>query len=380
MATMRRTAIGERIGGGAWALAWMWPMIPAAVAVGQGKVHHAPLAGAGLLAFVVLYLVLVVGAFDDEHQTGRIDYLLLAAFTAVSLALVFAYGSTSDSWLNIVLYVSVCGVAVLRRPVAVAWVISSAAFLASYDLWLGHERTHGGFDANVLSDTFGLLLASALVFVVKQMIGYISVLQATRKQLARTAVVEERERFSRDLHDLLGHTLSLIVVKAEVIRRLADRDTEAVAREAAEIEEIGRQALAEVREAVTGYREPRFATELDRARAALTDAGITVRVQEAGGPLPEGVGAPLAWAIREAATNVIRHSRARTCTVMIHVKPDIARLEVVDDGVGSAGPAHRGTGLLGLQERLAAVGGTVSTSSGDGFQLVVSMPLTAVAA
>jgi two-component system sensor histidine kinase DesK len=370
----------DRIGGAIWALAWMWPMIPAAVAVAQGKVHPAPVAGAGLLAFVGLYLVLVVNAFDGEHPTGRSDYLMLAAFTAVSLALVFAYGSTSDNWLSILLYVSVCGVAVLPRKPATAWAAGSAAFLAGYGLWLGRGRSGGAWDANVLSDTFGLLLASALVFVVKQMIGYISILQATRKQLARTAVVEERERFSRDLHDLLGHTLSLIVVKAEVVRRLAGRDPDAVAREASEIEEIGRRALTEVREAVSGYREPLFATELDRARAALTDAGIAVRVQETGGPLPDGIGAPLAWAVREAATNVIRHSRARTCTIVIHVKPDTATLEVADDGVGAAGPPHRGTGLLGLQERLAAVGGTVVTSSGGGFRLTASMPLPVVAA
>jgi two-component system sensor histidine kinase DesK len=262
---------------------------------------------------------------------------------------------------------------------AIVWVIGTIAILVYYGT-LGPARNAPFAEWAEL--VFGVLMASALVYAQKRIMIYIDQLRDTRAKLARTAVAEERVRFSRDLHDLLGHTLSLIVVKAEVVRRLAETDGPAAAREAAEIEAIGRKALAEVREAVTGYREPDFAIELDGCRSALMDAGMSVQVSQPSEALPAPANTLFGWAVREAATNAIRHSRARTCTIEVLTNGETATLDIADDGVGGRVDGGSGTGLLGLRERFALAGGTVETSSqnGKGFRLTASVPIPGGAA
>ena len=169
------------------------------------------------------------------------------------------------------------------------------------------------------------------------------------------AVEQERLRFSRDLHDLLGHTLSVIVVKSEAARRLAPRDLDAALAQVTDIESVGRQALTEIREAVTGYREGSLATELDRARSALSAAGIEPVVRRSGPPLAPQTEALLGWVVREAVTNVVRHSGATRCEITVDGTPDRVRLTVADNGTrrdgsspvparrASAAPASRGS-------------------------------------
>jgi len=195
-------------------------------------------------------------------------------------------------------------------------------------------------------------------------------------------VAQERLRFSRDLHDLLGHSLSLMVVKAEVARRLGPADGAASAREAADIETIGRRALAEVREAVTGYRERLLATELTGARSALADAGIRAVVREPGPPLPGAVDDAFAWAVREGVTNVIRHSGAHECVIDVRRDECAAILTIVDNGATVADQhPTRGNGLRGLSERLDLLGGTLRAGPdpAGGFRLTATVP-TPVAA
>jgi two-component system sensor histidine kinase DesK len=217
-----------------------------------------------------------------------------------------------------------------------------------------------------------------VMFVLRRLFTTIGLLREAREELARAAVAEERLRFSRDLHDLLGHTLSAVVVKAEVVRRLAERNPAQAAEAAADIETIGRQALVEVREAVTGYRERDLAAELDGARAALSDAGIAPTVRRAAGTLDDRADALLGWAVREGATNVIRHSRATCCTISLRYDDDRAVLQIADDGTGRDGgaPGSAGNGLRGLAERFAAVGGTVRAEAvpGGGFTLTATVP------
>jgi two-component system sensor histidine kinase DesK len=203
----------------------------------------------------------------------------------------------------------------------------------------------------------------------------IAELRRAREDLTRLAVAEERLRFARDLHDLLGHSLSTISLKSQLARRLAAGDP-AVSAEIADIETVTQKALAEVREAVTGYRHSTFADELDTARAALAAAGIEVSAHLAGTPLPAQADGMLGWAVREAATNVIRHSQARTCRIRLTRQHDTAVLEVRDDGVGPG--EGSGNGLTGLAERLNAAGGVLDTGAaqGKGFQLTVRLPLT----
>jgi two-component system sensor histidine kinase DesK len=230
-------------------------------------------------------------------------------------------------------------------------------------------------DSEIGANAFNVLMSCGLVFAIRRMAGYIRELRATQAELARSAVEQERLRFSRDLHDLLGHTLSLVVVKAEVVRRLVPRDPEAAISQAADIETIGRNALAEVRQAVTGYRARTLAAELDGARTALSDAGIALTVREEGAPLPPEADALFGWAVREGVTNVIRHSRAGRCEIAVHQAGDQTTLEIRDDGVGPSGSAA-GNGLRGLSERLDAAGGSLRFAAGGtgGFLLTATLP------
>jgi two-component system sensor histidine kinase DesK len=209
-------------------------------------------------------------------------------------------------------------------------------------------------------------------------------LSEARAELAEMAVTRERERFARDLHDLLGHSLSVITLKAELAgRMLRDRPDDA-AREVAELEQVARTALGEVREAVSGYRQPTLEGELAGARMALSAAGIEADVEQARIPLDPAVEAVLAWAIREGATNVIRHSGARHCTVRITASLTDAGVEVIDDGGGSSPPAAGngrsggGHGIAGLAERARLLDGTISAGdlAGGGYRLAVTVPVS----
>jgi two-component system sensor histidine kinase DesK len=204
-------------------------------------------------------------------------------------------------------------------------------------------------------------------------------LRAAREELARNAVAEERLRFARDLHDLLGHSLSLIALKSELAGRLAERDPARARQEMADVEAAARQALAEVRDAVSGYRQVGLDQALAEARSALSAAGVTLRPPATTDGLPAAVDAVLGWVVREATTNVLRHSRARTVTVELVPGPDDVRLTVTDDGRGDDGPW--GAGLAGLAERVEALGGRLEAgrAPGHGFRLTAVVPTRVVA-
>jgi len=212
----------------------------------------------------------------------------------------------------------------------------------------------------------------------------VAALRAAREELARRAVAEERLRFARDLHDLLGHSLSLITLKNELAGKLLPGEPERAAKEIKEAEGVARRALREVREAVAGYRQPTLGEELIGAREMLAAAGIAGRIENGAGPLPRPVDALLAWAVREGVTNVIRHSRARHCTVRVARADGSVTAEVADDGrgpppaPGAVGGAAGGSGLAGLTERVADVAGAAFEAGplpGGGFRLRVSLPL-----
>jgi two-component system sensor histidine kinase DesK len=233
----------------------------------------------------------------------------------------------------------------------------------------------------------GVFLAGMVVLFMNRMLNLIAELNAAREELARLAVADERLRFARDLHDLLGHTLSLIAVKSEVVRRLVHFDAEAAAREAADIELVSRQALAEVREAVTNYRERSLDVELEGARLTLLAAGIEATIHQPEERLPDLVESVLGWTVREGVTNVVRHSNGRHCAIDLRQADGIAVLEICDDGSGvpegaagadaADGAPREGTGLRGLAERLAAARGGLEAGRrpDGGFRLAVTVPL-----
>jgi two-component system sensor histidine kinase DesK len=183
-------------------------------------------------------------------------------------------------------------------------------------------------------------------------------LAAARAEVARLAAENERSRIARDLHDLLGHSLTTITVKAGLARRLTERgDAERAATEITEVERLGRQTLGQVRSAVSGYRDVTLAGELASAREVLRAAGIEPMLPGAVDGVDADAAELLGWVLREAITNVVRHSRAARCTVTLGPR----WIEVADDGRG--GVVGSGNGLIGLRERVAALGGTLTVTN-----------------
>jgi len=211
-----------------------------------------------------------------------------------------------------------------------------------------------------------------------QLLSTVQELHAAREEIARLAVADERVRFARDLHDLLGHSLSLIALKAELAARLLPARAQEAGQEVEDIASVSRRALGEVREAVAGYRRPTLDAELAGAREALAAAGIEVDADAPPAALPADAEALLAWAVREATTNVLRHAAARRVAIRVGADSSEASLEVVDDGRGAAGTAvDDGTGLAGLAERVARLDGRLEAAprAEGGFRVAVSVPL-----
>ena len=213
-------------------------------------------------------------------------------------------------------------------------------------------------------------------------------LHAAQEEIARLAVTTERLRIARDLHDLLGHNLSLITLKSELARRLISIAPERASTEIGDIEQVARTTLQEVREAVASYRLPTLPNELQNAHEILAAAGIAYHYTgDDGYMLPGAIEAALAWTVREGVTNIIRHSRARQCTLCITSNTHNIRLELINDGASltpidlqassSSNTGNRGTGLRGLAERIDILHGqfNVGPRSDGNFCLSVSLPL-----
>ncbi|MHA0036085.1 sensor histidine kinase [Deinococcus sp. PESE-13] len=199
--------------------------------------------------------------------------------------------------------------------------------------------------------------------------------QLEKEKLAAGA---ERERIARDLHDLLGHTLSVIVLKSELAGKLAEKHPQRAAAEIREVERISREALSEVRAAVQGYRGSGLAAELARAKVALDTAGIRLVITDTLPELPTDLESTLAMVLREAVTNVVRHSGASELRLTLRGQANGFQLTLQDDGRG--GDAPEGTGLNSMRERLRAMGGTFERDGQMGTRLQAFVPLSAGAA
>jgi two-component system sensor histidine kinase DesK len=203
-------------------------------------------------------------------------------------------------------------------------------------------------------------------------------LRKANEEVENLAKVAERERIARDLHDVLGHTLSVITLKSELAGKLIDRDPERAGREIREVEQISRQALTDVRDAIRGYRSQGLAAELVQAKSTLETAGLTVQCDAATTvKLPAMQESVLSLAVREAVTNVVRHARARTCRMRLEQQNGSCRLEIHDDGRG--GSNGEGNGLRGMRERVEMLGGTLQRSTEAGTTLTITLPLKDVA-
>jgi two-component system sensor histidine kinase DesK len=310
---------------------------------------------------------------------SRLSWLLFVTLSVLVLVL-----SVIDdpSWLWLLIGTS--AIAGLLLPLRTAFTVVVLFTLFPLFLML---KLHGGLTG---VDWWWLIALMLLVrglgldmIGVARMGSAIRELHAARRELARLAVLEERERLSRDLHDLLGQTLSMITLKSELARHLVKEEPDRCAQELAEIERVSRQTLREVREAVAGYRQPRLESELQGALQLLSAAGIDAHIDPIQEGLPPAVDAALAWTVREGVTNVIRHSRAQQCRIQLAHKNGIVMAEVLSDGgqrVQMERTLRPGLGLAGLQERVSVLGGCLEagplTLSGkEHFRVHVELPL-----
>jgi two-component system sensor histidine kinase DesK len=333
-------------------------------------------------AFWLVYLGQTVnGVAEHAHGAGAIvGYVLVAAFAATYLAALpmgwdrtmhrvfwalyaLAIGLTvAESFfahqdaLVFGVYIAVLSVAAWRNgsvPAVGALILAVALTPRFVPGWGGQIDWAGGLT---------VFLVAFAMFGFFMIIRSNVELHAARTEVARLAAENERTRIARDLHDLLGHSLTTITVKAGLARRLSPRDPERAADEIAAVEQLARRTLVEVRAAVAGYRDVTLAGELASAREVLRAADIEADLPGAIDVVDADGVEPFGWVVREAITNVVRHSRAKRCTITVGPR----WIEIVDDGCGSAAAqARRGNGLRGLAERMAALGGTVSAYGTD---------------
>jgi two-component system, NarL family, sensor histidine kinase DesK len=366
---------------GKWAMMISLIFFIAPVVDAAGKLSGARLAGGLALSaiFVAIYWRTMVGGWliddrtvdDERHATIRIGAL---AVIAAGLAAIGG-GDWSGTWCFVA---AATGLRIERRyAIPTLFVLAFAA--AGTEALAG---TGSGAAVSLFVVTIGVGLLTGgfrrLRVVNRQ-------LNAARDEIGRLAVADERLRFARDLHDLLGHSLSVVALKSELASRLIEEHPDQAAEHVRDIEAVSRRALSEVREAVAGYRRPLLSAELAGARSTLAAAGIEVEAAPAPAvELPPDAEAVLAWAIREGATNVLRHADARHVRISVAVNRDDAALELIDDGCGTEGKdcdeADDGTGLAGLAERVARVRGRMNAAphSDGGFRLAVTVPLEAV--
>jgi two-component system sensor histidine kinase DesK len=340
------------------------------------------LACAGLAIFVACYSRIMwphpLRGTQCERWSIHTAYPLLAGLVGLVLMLSLAYGG-AFLWL----LVGVSAMAGVLLPPRDAFLTVMALTLLTFG---ASVSIAGGIGATDWLHVIPLvLLVRGLGLDMAGVVRLASALHevhAARGELARMAVVEERLRMARDLHDLLGHTLAMITLKSELAARLVEQDRAQAALEMREVEQAARQTLREVRMAVAGYRQPTLQSELDGARQLLETAAIAYTIEQPRDTLPVAVDAVLAWVVREGVTNVIRHSNARWCRVRIRATSERISAEIANDGArahrpnGASSPAS--TGLASLAERVAAHGGqlTAGTLQADDtcFQLCVELP------
>ncbi|WAX55644.1 sensor histidine kinase [Jatrophihabitans cynanchi] len=345
-----------------WAFPGIWLIYLAQVVGGVAK--HASgaveIAGYAIIGvFAIIYLAAIPAGWENAHKTFWSLYVVTLLLTGVELLI-----AHEDAFVFCV-YVTVLTVASRARwgvAMVGAMALASAVVPAVVPGW----NADSGFGTAV-----------SIVLVGMAMFGFFAIIRsnielaAARAEVARLAAENERTRIARDLHDLLGHSLTTITVKAGLARRLAERaEFERAAKEIAEVETLSRSTLSDVRAAVAGHRDVTLAGELATSREVLRAAGVIAELPASVADVPAELSELFGWVLREAVTNVVRHAHAAHCIVTLGPN----WIEVRDDGRG--GTVGAGNGLTGLRERVAADGGTVEVSGTNrGWTVRVDVPL-----
>ena len=365
----------------AWLVCLFFPLIT--LVRGPSPWWRLVLGLCALLFFAVGYTWLMWPHPASRGARGRVrsrlSFLLFGALAALVLVLSLLYG---PSWLW--LFIGVSAIAGLLFPMRAAFAVIVLFTLLPLFITIGMEGGIAGVDWWWLIALMLLVRGLGLDMIgVARMGSAIRELQAARRELARLAVIEERERLSRDLHDLLGQTLSMIALKSELARQLVTEEPGRCSQEIFEIEQVARHTLREVREAVADYRQPTLSSELEGARQLLSAAGIDGEIDPIRQALPPAIDAALAWTVREGVTNVIRHSRARRCHIRVIHQNGQACVEVLSEGgrrEQAESTARPGLGLAGLRERVSALGGRIEAGplalqGREHFRVHVELPL-----
>jgi two-component system, NarL family, sensor histidine kinase DesK len=322
-----------------------------------------------LVAFLV-FLATCIYAIRGRLEPKPLPVIVRVWLLDCAIAVALTVGDRSD-WSLLFYYVLALGGIRLPRPWNVVSVVAIAVIgTVSADVGGAKHEAVWGLGLSLLGIGAAMVSLGELMHTTRELF-------QARAEVARLAVADERERFARDLHDLLGHSLSVISLKAQLARKRLPEDPHAALADVTDIETVSREALREVRDAVSGYRKPVLDTELLGARTALDAAGIETTIDRPAVELPPDVEAVLAWTVREAATNVIRHSGATHSTIRLVPALDQASVEIVDDGRGANGSSASGSGLTGLRERLAKAGGRLEAGprdDGPGFRVRAIVP------
>lgn len=313
---------------------------------------------------VFVYLHLCAYYFDGA-QRRRLSYIagifalgyVLAPFNFASLGyLIFGF--------------FLLGYAAPTRWASGAIVLSIVAYI--FEIWMLGASTDSMLSVLIPAVTLAIIAIFTSFAHCHQV-----QMRRSHEEILRLATLAERERIGRDLHDLLGHTLSVVALKSELARKLIDRDLDAARTEIAEVERVARDSLSQVRTAVSGIRNTALSAELVAATALLEAQGLKVKCETENVKLPHDRETALALSLREAATNIRRHSGATGVTIRVKQESQAVVVEVADDGRG--GRIVPGNGLTGMRERLGNVGGTLAllTNQHGGTLLRASVPLPA---
>ena len=313
--------------------------------------------GAGLVAFLSFY-------FAFFHLCRPWNQVCIAGIAALGAI----YAPFNGGSACFFIYAASMVPFAMETELAAALAIAALVVTATLEWWLFPISNGFLFPATFLSTFIG---AGNIFFAQRNR--HIERLRKAHEEIEHLAKVAERERIARDLHDVLGHTLSLITLKSELAGKLFERDPAQAKAEIRDIEQTARQALAEVRQAIGGYRSKGLAAEITQARQTLETAGVEVELHSSPMVLPATQESVLALSLREAVTNVVRHAGARHCRLLLDRVNGHAHLEVEDDGRG--GYQIEGNGLRGMRERVEALGGMVTRDTTNGTRLEVSLPV-----
>jgi two-component system, NarL family, sensor histidine kinase DesK len=315
-----------------------------------------------LVGFGACYLTAMPYMWAGRRRAFWTLYAVLVALVVVEA--LFAHES-AFVMVTFLVVLTIAGLNERAAAIVAGYIVATAVVPALIPSW------HSGVDYD---GAFSILIVAMAMYGFFAIVRSNQALSVARAEVAQLAAEMERNRIARDLHDLLGHSLTTITVKAALARRLSATDPVRAAREIAEVEELSRRSLADVRAAVSNYRDVTLAGELAAGREMLRAAGVDPQFPNACDVVRPEHAELFGWVVREGVTNVVRHARATRCSITLHVDA----LEVVDDG-SAAGTFGAGNGLAGLRERVEAAGGTFAAGgiAPVGFRLRVDMPLRA---